>query len=193
MRPKPQKNHSNRRTTHPRQLELQDRHLIRRQDAFGGSLLKGNNPKQSRPLDSKQPIHVVFRAKKGGMRTPKAFAQVSRILETSARKHGVKIYNLANVGNHLHLVVKLGHVRAWSGFVREVCGRIGLLMKKLGVTSKGEGFWLMRPFTRIVKGWGRAFRNLCEYVYLNELEARGIISRKETRTVRELRAIWGDP
>ena len=32
-----------------------------------------------------------------------------------------------------------------------------------------------------------------EYVELNILEAEGFISRKETKTLRELRAIWGDP
>lgn len=164
-----------------------------KESAFGGSLLNGNNPKGSRPLDSKQPIHVVFRGKKGGMLRPKAFARVAKLTETSAHKHGIKIYKFANVGNHLHLVIKLGHVRAWSGFVKEVCGGIGLLMKKMGVTIKGEGYWLVRPFTRIVRGWGQVFRNLCDYIYLNELEARGMISRKETRTVRELREIWADP
>lgn len=172
------------------QLEFQHALLRRRGDAFGGSLLCGNNPKISRPLDSKLPIHVVLRGVKGGMRRPKAFARVSEIIDQAARKHGVRIYKVANVGNHLHLVLKLVHVRAWSAFVREVAGRIGLLMRELGITEWGEKYWLERPFTRIVRSWGMAFRNLCDYVHLNVLEANGFISRRETRTLKDLRSIW---
>ena len=49
-------------------------------DCFGGSLLKGNNPKTKRPLESKLPIHLVLRAKNGTMRLPKTFKLVNDIV-----------------------------------------------------------------------------------------------------------------
>jgi hypothetical protein len=53
-------------------------------------------------------------------------------------------------------------------------------------------YWKHRPFTRIVRGWRKAFRLACDYVELNILEAEGFISRRQTQTLRDLRAIWRD-
>lgn len=86
---------------------------------FGGSLLKGN-PKTKRPLDSKLPIHLVLRARRSNLRLPKTFGLVHDTLMQIAQKHGVIIYRYANVGNHLHIVLRLASVRGWAAFIREL-------------------------------------------------------------------------
>ncbi len=173
------------------QLEFAGKGFRKPGDEFGGSLLKGN-PKCKRPLDSKFPVHLVLRATRGGMRLPKAFSVVNEIVTKTAQKHGFKVYRYANVGNHLHLLVKINHVRDWPAFIRELCGRIAQTMRELIKLPQGEAFWLFRPFTRIVRGWHKAFRSVCDYIHLNFLEAEGFISRKETKSLKDLRAIWGD-
>lgn len=163
-------------------------------NVFGGALLNGNNPKCARPLDSKLPLHIVLRGIRGGMRTPRAYRGISEILKRAERRHGVKIYSQANVGSHLHLVVKLRHISAWAGFIRDIAGSIGLLLKGLKqLTQAGECYWAHRPFTRVIRGWGRAYVTIREYVHLNQLEANGFISRSETKTLKDLRSIWEDP
>ena len=159
----------------------------KRNPCFGGSLLKGNNPKTTRPLDSKNPIHLVLRANQGGLRIPKTYAKVHKIIETSAKKHGVRVYSYVNVGNHIHFALKLHHVHRWPGFIRELTGRIALYMKK---TNK-EWKWLYRPFTRIVQGWKKAYRALQNYLDVNALEAQGIVTRQEIKFMKEFRAKWG--
>ncbi|MGE0528007.1 MAG: transposase [Bdellovibrionales bacterium] len=126
------------------------------------------------------------------MRLPKTFALVSGIIMSTAHKYGVRIYEQANVGNHIHLLVRLGKVRLWAAFIRELTGKIAQAVMAVGVMSQGERFWKYRPFTRIVQGWRKAFRTVKEYVCLNQLEADGFISRKETQTLNDLRSIWGD-
>ncbi len=175
-----------------KQLEFQLVGLKRPQDAFGGSLLKGNNAKVKRPLDSKYPIHLVLRGVRGGMRLPKCHLAINKILDECGHKYGIRIYSRSNVGNHLHLIIKLARISNWAHFIREVAGRVGLLMRSVGATSMGESYWAERPFTRIVRSWGKAFKTLKEYVYLNQLEANGFISRRETRTLRELRLLLAD-
>ncbi len=175
-----------------RQLEFTGKGLGRPSDSFGGSLLNGNNPKVKRPVESKFPLHVVLRGVRGGMRLPKCHHNINDLLDECAKKYGVRIYARSNVGNHLHLIVKLGRVSNWPGFIREVSGRIGLLMRKVGASVKGESYWLHRPFTRIVRSWGKAFKQIKEYIYLNQLEANGFVSRKETKTLKDLRNIWAD-
>lgn len=172
-----------------KQLEFKIKDFNKPNDCFGGSLLKGN-AKRARPLDSKLPILITLRATKGGMRTPKAFKKVNDAVYDTAHKYGFKIYKYSNVGNHLHLVLKLSKLQLWAAFIRELTGKIGLLMKLL---TKAEGkFWMYRPHTRIVRGWKKAFRIALDYVGLNQLEAEGFISRKVTKSLKDLRALWGD-
>lgn len=111
-----------------KQLTLNDKHFGKATDCFGGSLLKGN-PKNRRPLDSKLPIHLVLRARSGHMRIPRLFRPVNQLVEDCSRKHGVTIYRYANVGNHLHLLLKISRRHRWPPFIRELTGRIAYLVQ----------------------------------------------------------------
>ncbi len=163
----------------------------RPKDSFGGSLLKGN-PKGKRPLDSKLPIHLTLRAGKSLLRLPQTFKTVNDIVYETARKHGVRIYKYANVGNHLYAVIKISSLRAWAAFIRELTGRIAQTVGELIDLGLGTKFWRYRPHTRIVRGWQKAFKSVKEYIHLNQLEAEGFISRGEIKSLKELRAIWSD-
>lgn len=172
-----------------KQLEFQLKDFTKPNDCFGGSLLKGN-AKRARPLDTKLPLLITLRATKGGMRTPKCYKKVNDAVYDTAAKYGFKIYKYSNVGNHLHILLKLSKLQLWSAFIRELTGKIGLIVKML-LNSEGK-FWMFRPHTRIVRGWRKAFKIAKDYVELNILEAEGFISRKETRTLKDLRGLWGD-
>jgi REP element-mobilizing transposase RayT len=162
-------------------------------DCFGGSLLKNSHAKTRRPLDSKLPIHLILRSVKGGMRLPKTFKAVNQTVDRVCKKHGVRLYQYANVGNHLHMLIKIPGVRRWAAFIRELSGRVAQMAQGLLGPQKGlPKFWMQRPYTRIVRGWRKAFQVAKEYVHLNFIEAEGFISRKETKTLKELRAIWSD-
>lgn len=160
-------------------------------DCFGGSLLKGN-PKSKRPLDSKLPVHTVLRCDRSVLRLPKTFKTVDDILFSVAKKHGVSIYKAANVGNHLHLLVRVKRLGAWAPFIRELTGRIAQEVMGLVEWPNDLRFWKFRPFTRVVRGWKKAFQSVKEYIHLNLLEANGFISRKQTKTLKDLRMIWAD-
>jgi REP element-mobilizing transposase RayT len=166
------------------QQEFKIKGFEKTENEFGGSLLKGN-PKKKRPLDSKLPIHLTLRAEKSVLRLPKVYGKVEKIVREVAKKYGVKIYKDANVGNHLHLAIKIRHVHDWAGFIRELTGRIAL------ACQGKKGFWMYRPHTRIVRGWQKAFKIVLDYIYLNQIEAEGFISRKEIKTLRDYRLIFG--
>jgi len=146
-------------------------------DVFGGSLLT-SHPKTKRPLDSKLPTHLVLRAVRGTMRNPKNYLKVNQIVKNACAKYGVRLYEYANVGNHLHLLIKLRNRGSWAGFIREITGRIAQLTQTQ---------WLYRPFTRIVRGWKKAYRRVQQYVRLNLGEAEGFISPLGIRLLRKLK------
>jgi len=163
----------------------------RQKDSFGGHLLKNSNAKIKRPLESKLPIHLVLRSTKGVLRLPKTVQ--NQTVSDVSKKHGVTIYKYANVGNHLHMVIKIPARTRWSAYIRELTGKLAQRVQGLRGRQQGkESFWLKRPFTRIVRGWQRAFKIALQYVELNQLEADGFISRKDTKTLKDLRAIWQD-
>lgn len=174
------------------QFSFATKEFERPQDKFGGSLLKGN-PKKSRPLDSKFPIHLVMTAEKSVLRVPTVFLKVNKTVSRVCKKHGVTIYRYANVGNHMHLLIKIPGRRRWAAFIRELTGRLSQVAQNIaGPQAGAKKFWKHRPFTRIVRGWQKAFRSIKEYVHLNWLEAEGFIKRQETKTLKDLRAIWAE-
>ena len=148
---------------------------------FGGSLLK-SNPKVARPLSVKNPIHLVLRADKSRFRLPKNFARVNECLDKTAKKHGVRVYQYANVGNHFHVILKILSRRQWVGFIRELTSRLAFL---------AQIKWPKRPFTRIVAGWRKAYEALKTYVALNQLEGEGLITRPQGEKLRKLRQADG--
>jgi REP element-mobilizing transposase RayT len=174
------------------QQEFQGEGFAKPEDQFGGSLLKNSHAKSKRPLSSKFPLHVVLRTHRSQFRLPKNYLRVNETIRKMCRKHGVRLYSYANVGNHLHLLVKLPHVRNWAGFARELAGRLAHLVQGLDSQERGGLFWKQRPFTRIVRGWKKAYRTVKEYIYLNELEAEGHIDRNETHSLKELRLFFAD-
>ncbi|MEO5668053.1 MAG: transposase [Bdellovibrionota bacterium] len=153
--------------------------------AFGGSLLKSSHAKSSRPLSSKHALHIVLRSEWAqGARTMLKHEQVIRnTLLKLGRKHGVKVYRVANAGNHLHLLVRFTKRRGLQNFLR---GASGLIARKMLGAERGrahkDSFWSQRPFTRIVS-WGKDFDSVLAYVKLNTLEALGFLSRKFTRAL----------
>jgi len=156
---------------------------------YGGELLKkAKNRSYGRPLSVKNSMHLVLRSTKAkgqsSFATTENRRMVRQLVNKFAAKYGIKIYNFANVGNHLHLHIKLSHRYGFEKFIRAFTGAIAL---KLGRFSRWKGskqqakdrFFDYRPFTRVVMGM-RAALTLQDYIRLNELEGYGL-QRKHAR------------
>lgn len=153
--------------------------MFKAQKAFGGSLLKRSNAKTKRVVSTSAPMHVVLRSEKArGSRSMLARPHVSavdRIIREDARYFGVRVLEFANVGNHVHLLVRAGNRRGFLWFLSSISGRLAMLLtgSRKGQPS-AEKFWDYRPFSRVVVGW-RGYRVARDYVLLNEMEAAGVV------------------
>lgn len=145
---------------------------------FGGSLLKGN-AKTKRPLSTKSAVHLVLKSAYAtgsrSMLQRQNSQRIDRILRHQAKTAGVRIYHLVNAGNHLHLVVRIQSARLFARFLRSITGLIArhVMRRERGAarvsetpTRAGAGFWVARPFTRLVT-WGRDYRNVSAYMDKN--------------------------
>jgi REP element-mobilizing transposase RayT len=167
---------------------------------FGGSLLHGHRRK-SRPLNRKDAIHLVIRSSWAGAIPQTSLTHrsnkgaIHKILNQYAKKYSVRIYQIAIVSNHIHLVLRIPNVGAYRNFIRVITGAIaehvmrrqsfkifkqwvlktGDPLSKSESQGKGQQFWQFRPFTRILN-WGRDYRACVRYLEQNRLEAMGFIS-----------------
>ncbi|MBL7671191.1 MAG: transposase [Bdellovibrionaceae bacterium] len=166
---------------------------------FGGALLKGN-PKTRRPISTKEPIHLVLKSKFAF--GPRSMLQrynvnkIEEIVRKQAKKCGLRIYHFVNVGNHLHLVIKLHDRKGYAKFIRALSGLIArhVLKKERGPTrnelsdenraSRKMSFWVARPFTRLI-AWGRDYNHVARYMEKNRDQ-----SRQDTPSYKKVVA-WG--
>jgi hypothetical protein len=157
---------------HMKQLKLLKNEPL----AYGGSLLRTRAGRaHGRPLSTRDTMHLVLRSSRatGTQSFRRHSGKVEAILRRFAAKYGVRILSLANVGNHLHLQVRLGNRRHYNPFIRAVTAAIAMAVSGASRWNKAkEKFWDYRPFSRVVKSW-RGFLTLKDYIRINQLEGEG--------------------
>lgn len=140
-----------------------------------GSFLCQGRRKCARPLDPRRPLHLVMRATQArgpwSMLTRSNRGRIEDALTRLKRKYGIRVDRFANVGNHLHLVVRFKRREDFRSFLREFSGRISQLITR---ARKGSGlnarFWDELAYTRVLE-WGRDYQRAKAYVVRNVLEA----------------------
>jgi REP element-mobilizing transposase RayT len=150
--------------------------------SHGGDLARGKR-KTARAIDPKKALHVVLRSSiaRGelSMLKRRNAHHINELLEKLAKRWGVRVYRYANVGNHIHLLIKVHSKAIWQRFLREFAGGIAIIVtgaKKgaaLAKNSTGRGFWDHVAFTRIVS-FGRDFEGVGRYVMKNLFESMGV-------------------
>lgn len=177
--------------------------LPRLKDTFIGTERapgRDTHAKTHRPLSSQKPIHVCFRSKFAkGKRTMLGAnkIKVNDLVTKISKRYGVTLQKYANVGNHLHLVVKLSGSTMTSrqrfhSWIRLLTARIAF---EVGGSFKGNPFrdengqrakfWDAIPFSRIVHGRS-GWRTIDRYVLKNEFEAQGLPTMQAIALAREV-------
>jgi REP element-mobilizing transposase RayT len=138
--------------------------------------------KTIRPFSPNIPVHLVLRSKRAkGMWSllhRKNQAKVNSMVYVYAHRFKVKVYRMANVGNHLHLLVKAAEKKHLADYLRVLAGRIAVAVSGAQKYIKRIGrFWDYLYWSRLVN-WGRDFYNVRKYVLANELEAFSQAHRK---------------
>jgi REP element-mobilizing transposase RayT len=138
--------------------------------------------KTRRPFDHKRALHVVMRSTRArgewSMLRPQNARKVKQVVNEAARKHGIKLYRFANVGNHLHLLFQARKVENLRAFMREISGSIAFQITGAKKSNPLQGkFWDLLPYSRVVT-WGRDFKAVTNYIIGNLFEAAGLWNRK---------------
>lgn len=148
--------------------------------AYGGELLKTREGRsRGRPIDTKNSMHLVLKSSKArgeySFRRSQHSRAVQQILKRFSQKYGIRILSFANVGNHLHLHIKISNRAAYRPYIRAITAAIAMAVTGASRWKKSAlgKFWDYRPFTRVVIGW-RAVLTLRDYIEINKWEGMGL-------------------
>src|SRR5262245_53341334 len=110
----------------------------------GGDVLKGKR-KEMRPFSPKASIHIVLRSSRArgpwSMLHRRNRSRVERTIYGFASANHVRVYRFANVGNHLHLLVRTPSPEGLQRFLKTVGGIIPRLITRARKGSRVGKFW----------------------------------------------------
>lgn len=165
-----------------RKKSLQLSLLPKGQRSYGGQLRNTRRGRQgARALTTTGSIHLVLRSSRArgawSFLLSKNRMIIKSALNTHAKKNFVNIISVANVGNHLHIHLKIADRILYKRFIRAVTGIIALKIMSASkntprVVNSATRFWDYRPFTRIITDF-KYFLNLEDYILINQFEGLG--------------------
>jgi len=161
-----------------RDTKLRD-YAAQNPSAHGGALQNTRRGRERRrPLNSVQSVHLTLRSSQAkgaqSFRRPQHRARIQQLVQRYSKKFLVRVHSMANVSNHLHLHIKLGHERNYKKFIRALTAAIAMHIQQTGKGRPASAkFWDLRPFTRLVQSL-RQFSRLETYIEINELEGYGV-------------------
>lgn len=150
---------------------------------FGGSLQKKSHAIKARPISLKNAMHLTLRSSKA--RGPRSFLLnkhrtqlIERKVRNLAGRYGIRIYRYANVGNHLHLLLRATYRRGFIAFFRGISGTIARIAlgaeRGISKLENKNQFWDQRPWIRVAI-WMNDFKKVAQYVKQHFDEAMGFI------------------
>ena len=181
-----------------KQIQLIPRPHLRKE--HGGTSSVGKRRRQ-RPLSVKTPLHLVLRSDFafGSRSLVRHRPLIEKVIKKAQNLFHIRIYEMAIVSNHIHIVVKGKRRRDLQNFFRVVAGHIAqeilrefpilpyekargggaptANLKTTRIREKENKFWQTRIYSRIVS-WGREYLHVKKYVIQNTLEALGLVHYK---------------
>ncbi len=146
---------------------------------FGGQALQGKR-KSKRPLSVKSAIHLVIKSEKakGALSFVSHQSVLGKAISAISKKWNITVYDKAVNFDHVHFVIKIKSELDYRSWIRELTSEIVRLIS-VRTGSKLTQFFSLRPWTRILH-WGRDFKNVRNYLVLNQMEVVGLRPTKKS-------------
>lgn len=139
----------------------------------GGSASRGKR-KLERPVSVRGPMHLTLHSQRarGTWSLLQHRRGVREALRACASRSGVRVYEFANVGTHLHLLVRARRRESFQSFLRSFAGIVARVVTgaRRGRPLAEGRFWSALAWSRIVS-WGRDRFGVGHYIFRNLIEA----------------------
>jgi hypothetical protein len=132
----------------------------------GGSMRQGQR-KTSRPLEPTLPLYVALRSSrahgKWSLQKPTTEARIQEILRELSQRHGIKLFEVANGGDQIHLVLRAKSRPGFQAFLRAFAGLTARLVTGAKKGRPSGRFWDALTYSRVL-AWGKEFDSMRELV-----------------------------
>ncbi len=154
-----------------------------------GGALRAGRRKLSRPVDTRRAMHVTMRSERAQGKWSLLLTKHERMVKHEvyrlADQFGVRVYQYANSGNHLHLLLRAKTRKGFQDYLRTLSGIVARRVTGAKKGVKSGRFWDALAFSCVIE-WGKHFKATRFYVLVNELEGAGVFSRKWLKTAKPL-------
>jgi REP element-mobilizing transposase RayT len=155
-----------------------------------GGTTRAGKRKIARPIDPKRPIHVTLKSSQArgelSLLHPKNAKRIAAETTRLAIRYGIRLYQYANAGNHLHVLISGKTRRSIQDFMKALSSRISQAVTGARKGNAFGKFWDATFFSRVVN-WGRDFTGMRFYVLKNQLEAEGWAEHDRTSLRNKMR------
>jgi REP element-mobilizing transposase RayT len=130
--------------------------------------------KIERPVSTRRPMHVTLHSGKarGHWSLRRHERAVREALRECAARHRIKVYDFANVGSHVHLLIRARRRPDFQAFLRSFAGIVArnVTGARRGLPLRAGPFWSGLAWSRVVT-WGREYGAVRRYIFHNQVEA----------------------
>src|SRR5262249_6076303 len=109
---------------------------------------------------------------------------IALLMHRLATRYDVRVYQYANAGNHLHLLLRAPRRESLRAFLRAFAGLVARAVTGARKGAPSGRFWAWTAYSRLLT-WGREFSAVRRYVFYNEIEGDGALSPRKLEVLRK--------
>jgi REP element-mobilizing transposase RayT len=154
---------------------------VTQQQSFGpeveaqhGGPARGGQRKTSRPLEPSLPLYIALRSSrargKWSLQRPTTEARIQELLRELSHRYGVKVFEFANGGDQLHLLLRAKTRAGFQAFLRSFAGLTARFVTGAKKGKPSGKFWDALTYSRVL-AWGKEFDELRERLSKGDIGA----------------------
>ncbi len=171
--------------------EIEGAKTLGQQSTFGpeveaqhGGPTRSGQRKTSRPLEPTLPLYLALRSSrargKWSLQRPTTEARIQEILRELSQRHGVKVFEYANGGDQLHLLLRAKSRPGFQAFLRAFAGLTARLVTGAKKGKPSGKFWDALTYSRVL-AWGKEFDSMRELFGKGDLAALEPLARPKKK------------
>jgi len=153
-------------------------------EAQHGGPTRTGQRKTSRPLEPTLPLYLALRSSrargKWSLQRPTTEARIQEILRELSQRHGVKVFEYANGGDQLHLLLRAKSRPGFQAFLRAFAGLTARLVTGAKKGKPSGKFWDALTYSRVL-AWGKEFDSMRELVGKGDMSALEPLARPKKK------------
>jgi REP element-mobilizing transposase RayT len=143
-------------------------------EAQHGGVSRTGQRKTSRPIEPSLPLYIALRSSrargKWSLQKATTESRIQEIMRELAQRHGVKVFEYANGGDQIHLLLRAKSRQGFQAFLRAFAGLTARLVTGAKKGKPSGRFWDALTFSRVL-AWGKEFDAVRDLVSKGDLDS----------------------